>query len=85
VSAVRSERRLGLAFDGTPIVSSRRLRGTVRDGDDLMVLFASIGSSGRFRRGVVVTSMSNLAVSSPGGGEGRIEETDVGDRNVLCS
>jgi phosphoglucosamine mutase len=79
---------LGLAFDG----DADRLiavdsEGTVRDGDDLMVLFALDRlDRGVLGGGVVVTSMSNLglyraldAASVP------IEETDVGDRNVLLA
>jgi phosphoglucosamine mutase len=79
---------LGLAFDG----DADRLiavdsEGTVRDGDDLMVLFAL----DRFERGVlgggvVVTSMSNLGLTRAlGTANIEIEETDVGDRNVLLA
>src|ERR1700677_2114082 len=79
---------LGLAFDG----DADRLiavdsEGTVRDGDDLMVLFAL----DRLERGVlggglVVTSMSNLGLyRALDAAKVEIEETDVGDRNVLLA
>lgn len=79
---------LGLALDG----DADRLiavdsEGTVRDGDDLMVLFAL----DRHERevlggGVVVTSMSNLGLHRAlGVAQIEIEETDVGDRNVLLA
>jgi phosphoglucosamine mutase len=79
---------LGLAFDG----DADRLiavdsEGTVRDGDDLMVLFAL----DRLERGVlggglVVTSMSNLGLyRALDAAKVQIEETDVGDRNVLLA
>jgi phosphoglucosamine mutase len=79
---------LGLALDG----DADRLiavdsEGTVRDGDDLMVLFAlDRKERGVLGGGLVVTSMSNLglyrALEVAGVG---IEETDVGDRNVLMA
>ena len=79
---------LGLALDG----DADRLiavdsEGTVRDGDDLMVLFALA----RHERavlggGVVVTSMSNLGLyRALDAAKVEIEETDVGDRNVLLA
>jgi phosphoglucosamine mutase len=89
VTAVReSHADLGLAFDG----DADRLiavdsEGTVRDGDDLMVLFAL----DRLERdvlggGVVVTSMSNLGLyRALEAAKVEIEETDVGDRNVLLA
>jgi len=61
--------------------------GDIRDGDDLMVLFAT----DRERRGVlggqlVVTSMSNLGLRRAMAEKSiAIIETDVGDRNVLMA
>jgi phosphoglucosamine mutase len=79
---------LGLAFDGdADRLIAVDAEGTVRDGDDLMVLFAL----DRFERGVlgggvVVTSMSNLGLTRAlGAANIEIEETDVGDRNVLLA
>jgi phosphoglucosamine mutase len=79
---------LGLAFDG----DADRLiavdhEGTVRDGDDLMVLFA-LDRKERdvLGGGVVVTSMSNLGLyRALEAAKVEIEETDVGDRNVLLA
>ncbi len=79
---------LGLAFDG----DADRLvavddHGVVRDGDDLMVLFAL----DRHDRGVlggalVVTSMSNLGLRrAMRNARISVIETDVGDRNVLLA
>ena len=79
---------LGLAFDG----DADRLiavdsEGTVRDGDDLLVLFAL----DRFERGILgggvaVTSMSNLGLTRAlSAAQIEIEQTDVGDRNVLLA
>jgi|ERR1700722_17136628 len=79
---------LGLAFDGdADRLIAVDAEGTVRDGDDLMVLFAL----DRFERGVlgggiVVTSMSNLGLTRAlSAADIEIEETDVGDRNVLLA
>ena len=79
---------LGLAFDG----DADRLiavdsEGTVRDGDDLMVLFAlDRMERGVLGGGVVVTSMSNLGLyRALDAANVQIEETDVGDRNVLLA
>lgn len=79
---------LGLAFDG----DADRLiavdsEGTVRDGDDLMVLFALDRlERGVLGGGVVVTSMSNLGLKRAlDAAKVEIEETDVGDRNVLLA
>jgi phosphoglucosamine mutase len=79
---------LGLAFDG----DADRLiavdsEGTVRDGDDLMVLFALDRlDRGVLGGGVVVTSMSNLGLyRALDAANVQIEETDVGDRNVLLA
>ncbi len=89
VAAVREAGAdLGLAFDGdADRLIAVDAEGTVRDGDDLMVLFAL----DRFERGVlgggiVVTSMSNLGLTRAlGAAHIEIEETDVGDRNVLLA
>jgi phosphoglucosamine mutase len=89
VAAVREANAdLGLAFDG----DADRLiavdsEGTVRDGDDLMVLFALDRlERGVLGGGVVVTSMSNLGVyRALEAAKVEIEETDVGDRNVLLA
>ncbi|HEV7958666.1 MAG TPA: hypothetical protein VGP11_04300, partial [Acidimicrobiales bacterium] len=79
---------LGLAVDG----DADRLiavdsEGTVRDGDDLMVLFALDRSErGVLGGGIAVTSMSNLGLNRALSAAGvEIEETDVGDRNVLIA
>jgi phosphoglucosamine mutase len=89
VAAVRDANAdLGLAFDG----DADRLiavdsEGTVRDGDDLMVLFA-LDRLGRgvLGGGVVVTTMSNLGLyRALEAAKVEIEETDVGDRNVLLA
>ena len=77
---------LGLAFDG----DADRLiavdhQGRIRDGDDLMVLFALNDESVR-RSGVAVTTMSNLGLRRAFA-EASIEmvDTDVGDRNVMIA
>jgi phosphoglucosamine mutase len=79
---------LGLAVDG----DADRLiavdhEGTVRDGDDLMVLFALDRQERQvLGGGIAVTSMSNLGLYRALHGAGvEIEETDVGDRNVLLA
>jgi phosphoglucosamine mutase len=79
---------LGLAVDG----DADRLiaidsEGTVRDGDDLMVLFAlDRREREELGGGVAVTSMSNLGLYRALAAAGvEIEETDVGDRNVLLA
>jgi phosphoglucosamine mutase len=78
----------GLAVDG----DADRLiaidsEGTVRDGDDLMVLFAlDRAARGVLGGGIAVTSMSNLGLNRALSAAGiEIEETDVGDRNVLVA
>ncbi|MGH3732248.1 MAG: phosphoglucosamine mutase [Acidimicrobiales bacterium] len=89
VAAVRDAHAdLGLAFDG----DADRLiavdsEGTVRDGDDLMVLFALDRlERGVLGGGVVITSMSNLGLyRALDAAKVEIEETDVGDRNVLLA
>ena len=77
---------LGLAFDG----DADRLiavdhQGVVRDGDDLMVLFALDRlEAGSLGGGLVVTSMSNLGLHRAlARRDINIVEVDVGDRNVL--
>ena len=77
---------LGLAFDGD---ADRLIAvdsdGVIRDGDDLMVLFALDTEAVR-ETGVVVTSMSNLGLRRAMTSAGvTIIETDVGDRNVLLA
>ncbi len=77
---------LGLAFDGdADRLVAVDARGVVRDGDDLMVLFAlDLAARSALRGGVVVTSMSNLGLRRALGAVGiEIVETDVGDRHVL--
>ena len=89
VQAVReSGADVGFAFDG----DADRLiavdgEGTVRDGDDLMVLFAlDRQERDALCGGVVVTSMSNLGLyRALDAAKVEIEETDVGDRNVLLA
>jgi phosphoglucosamine mutase len=77
---------LGLAFDGdADRLIAVDAKGQVRDGDDLMVLFALDDALVR-ERGLVVTSMSNLGLRRAMGEAGvDIVETDVGDRNVLIA
>jgi phosphoglucosamine mutase len=79
---------LGLAFDGdADRLISVDAQGTVRDGDDLMTLFAlDFASRGLLGGGLVVTSMSNLGLHRALTKSGvAIVETDVGDRNVLIA
>jgi phosphoglucosamine mutase len=89
IDAVRdSGADLGLALDGdADRLIAVDAEGTVRDGDDLMVLFAlDRAASGTLGGGVVVTSMSNLGLYRALDEAGvEIEETDVGDRNVLLA
>src|ERR1700722_16713423 len=77
---------LGLAFDGdADRLIAVDAGGRVRDGDDLMILFAhdffernALGGGGG------VTSMSNLGLHRSMADAGiAVVETDVGDRNVL--
>ncbi len=79
---------LGLAVDG----DADRLiavdsEGTVRDGDDLMVLFALDRHARQvLGGGIAVTTISNLGLNRALQAAGvEIEETDVGDRNVLLA
>ncbi len=79
---------LGVAFDGdADRLISVDASGTVRDGDDLMTLFAlDFASRGELGGGLVVTSMSNLGLHRALTKSGvAIVETDVGDRNVLIA
>jgi len=79
---------VGLAFDGdADRLIAVDAEGTVRDGDDLMVLFAlDRAARGALGGGVVVTSMSNLGLYRALGRAGiSITETDVGDRHVLLA
>jgi phosphoglucosamine mutase len=89
VEAVREMgANLGLAFDGdADRLIAVDAEGTIRDGDDLMVLFAlDRQARGTLGGGVVVTSMSNLGLYRALDAAGvEIEETDVGDRNVLLA
>lgn len=77
---------LGLAFDGdADRLISVDANGTIRDGDDLMVLFALDDPAVR-ETGVVVTAMSNLGLHrAMKAAAVRVIETDVGDRNVLVA
>ena len=61
--------------------------GIIRDGDDLMTLFAlDFASRDLLGGGLVVTSMSNLGLRRAlSGANVDIIETDVGDRNVLLA
>jgi phosphoglucosamine mutase len=77
---------LGLAFDGdADRLIAVDARGRVRDGDDLMILFArDFFERDALGGGLVVTSMSNLGLHRSLTEVGiAIVETDVGDRNVL--
>jgi phosphoglucosamine mutase len=89
IDAVRaSGADLGLALDGdADRLIAVDAEGTVRNGDDLMVLFAlDRAASGTLGGGVVVTSMRNLGLIRALDEAGvEIEETDVGDRNVLLA
>jgi phosphoglucosamine mutase len=77
---------LGLAFDGdADRLIAVDAGGRVRDGDDLMILFArDFFERNALGGGVVVTSMSNLGLHRSMADAGiAVVETDVGDRNVL--
>ena len=79
---------LGLAFDGdADRLIAVDATGTVRDGDDLMVLFATdFFERNALGGGLVITSMANLGLHHALRESGiAIVETDVGDRNVLMS
>jgi phosphoglucosamine mutase len=79
---------LGLAFDGdADRLIAVDAQGNVRDGDDLMILFAlDFFERNSLGGGLVVTSMSNLGLHRSMANAGiAIVETDVGDRNVLLA
>jgi len=79
---------LGLAFDGdADRLIAVDARGQVRDGDDLMVLFAlDLVQRDLLGGGLVVTTMSNLGLRRAMQVAGiDLVETDVGDRNVLLA
>jgi len=77
---------LGLAFDGdADRMIAVDAKGNVRDGDDLMVVFAlDFSQRHQLGGGLVVTTMSNLGLHRAlKVADIRVIETDVGDRNVL--
>lgn len=77
---------LGLAFDGdADRLIAVDAGGRVRDGDDLMILFArDFFERNELGGGLVVTAMSNLGLHRSMADAGiAVVETDVGDRNVL--
>jgi phosphoglucosamine mutase len=79
---------LGLAFDGdADRLIAVDAGGGVRDGDDLIVLFAlDFFERNTLGGGLVVTSMSNLGLHSAMKDAAiAVVETDVGDRNVLMA
>ncbi|HEY5120488.1 MAG TPA: hypothetical protein VII84_02825, partial [Acidimicrobiales bacterium] len=79
---------VGLAFDGdADRLIAVDAEGNVRDGDDLMVLFAlDLALRDLLGGGLVVTSMSNLGLRRALVSHGiAIVETEVGDRNVLMA
>jgi len=85
---LKQHANLGLAFDG----DADRLiaideEGQVRDGDDMMVLFANdFAERALHDGGLVVTSMSNLGLHRAMKTSSiEVIETDVGDRNVLLA
>jgi phosphoglucosamine mutase len=79
---------LGLAFDGdADRLIAVDAEGHVRDGDDMMILFAlDFAERNQLGGGLVVTSMSNLGLRRALLSRGiELIETDVGDRNVLLA
>jgi phosphoglucosamine mutase len=79
---------LGLAFDGdADRLVAVDATGQVRDGDDLLVLFANdLKEFGGLGGAIVVTSMSNLGLRRAMRARGiEVIEVDVGDRNVLVA
>jgi phosphoglucosamine mutase len=79
---------VGLAFDGdADRLIAVDAQGNVRDGDDMMILFAlDFFERGLLGGGLVTTSMSNLGLHRTIADAGiDIVETDVGDRNVLIA
>ena len=86
VSALGAD--LGLAFDGdADRLIAVDANGTVRDGDDLLVLFAlDLQRREMLGGGLVVTTMSNLGLHRAlAERDIEIVETDVGDRNVVLA
>ncbi len=86
-TVVRLGADLGLAFDGdADRLIAVDARGTLRNGDDLAVLFSIEGQARGELDGVVVTVMSNLGLRRALRERGvEIVETDVGDRNILAA
>lgn len=79
---------LGLAVDGdADRLIAVDARGQVRNGDDLMILFAAdFLERDTLGGGLVVTSMANLGLHHALKDTGiAIVETDVGDRNVVMA
>ena len=79
---------LGLAFDGdADRLIAVDAEGRVRDGDDLMVLFAlDLAERTELGAGLVVTTMSNLGLRRAMQASAiDLVEVDVGDRNVLLA
>lgn len=77
---------LGLAFDGdADRLIAVDTHGTVRDGDDLMILFAlDLIERGELGGAIVVTQMSNLGLRLALHNAGvEVVEVPVGDRHVL--
>ncbi len=85
VCASRADVGLALDGDGDRLIAVDRT-GTVRDGDDLLVLFAEdLAERGELHGGVVVTSMANLGLHRALAAAGiEIATTDVGDRHVTA-
>jgi phosphoglucosamine mutase len=79
---------IGLAFDGdADRLIAVDAQGQLRNGDDLMILFAlDMADAGTLGGGLVVTSMSNLGLHRAMKAAAiDVVETDVGDRNVLLA
>ena len=77
---------LGIALDGdADRLIAVDADGIVRDGDDLLAIFATdFAQRGVALPGVVLTTMSNWGVRSALEAQGLdVVETDVGDRHVL--
>jgi phosphoglucosamine mutase len=89
VDAVLTQRAdVGLAFDGdADRLIAVDADGNVRDGDDLMVLFArDLHQRQQLGGVVVVTQMSNLGLHrSMDRSDIEVIETEVGDRSVLMA
>jgi phosphoglucosamine mutase len=88
-AAVRASRAdLGLAFDGdADRLIAVDAHGVVRDGDDLIVLFAQdLNERHELGGAVVVTQMSNLGLRrAMHDARVAVIETEVGDRAVLLA